>query len=261
MRLLGPGEVRLRIEAALIMQGARSRSVERRNTDRYDSLQLLLGKEVLPVLVLADQLLVSALHRSLLLLELAHLLFQHLHLIPLLETASDGTLSILQSLARLFVGRRIVCVVIGAAAIDNGLVHVLSLLLGENGLRVLEACRVLALPLSQHRGVVDKNLLASLLLLLLLNCFGKLLGHFILLHLLFGHLLIFAPTALRSNHLSERVILNDCLCRRFSNRIVLDCERRRDTAAIVRVILSCCRGATIADDFTDGLFEGLEISV
>ena len=245
------------------MQRARSRSVERRNTNRYNSLQLLLGKQVLPVLVLAEQLLVRALHSGLLLLKLAHLLLEHLHLIPLLEPASDGALSILQSLARLFVGRGIISVVVGAAAIDNGLVHVFPLLLGQHGLRVLEAGRVLALPLCQNRRTVVQNyssqLATSLLLLLLLNCLGKFLGHFILVHLFFGHLLIFAPTALRSNNFGERVVQNDRLGRRFpTDRIVLDCEWGRDSAAIVRIVLGRGRCAAIPDDFTGRLFEPLQ---
>lgn len=115
------------------------------NSDWSDSLQLLLGEKVLPVLVLTDELLVGALNSRFLLLKLANFLLKHLHLVSLLQTASDGTLTILKSLARLFVLHGIIGVIIGAATIDNGLLHVLDLFLGQHGLRILEAGRVFAL--------------------------------------------------------------------------------------------------------------------
>ena len=47
-------------------------------------MELLLGKQVLPVLILALELFVGALDGGLLLLKLADLLFEHLHLVTLL---------------------------------------------------------------------------------------------------------------------------------------------------------------------------------
>ena len=62
-----------------------------------DALELLLGKQVLPVLVLTLELLVCALHGSLLLLQLANNFLEAFKLLALFHSASHCTLAILEA--------------------------------------------------------------------------------------------------------------------------------------------------------------------
>ena len=67
------------------------------NTDRDDTLELLFGKQVFPVLVLALELVISALNGSLLLLKLPDFFLKDFHFLSLLHPASDSTFPVLQS--------------------------------------------------------------------------------------------------------------------------------------------------------------------
>ena len=55
------------------------------NTDRDDTLELLFGKQVFPVLVLALELVISALNGSLLLLKLPDFFLKDFHFLSLLH--------------------------------------------------------------------------------------------------------------------------------------------------------------------------------
>lgn len=92
------------------------------------SLELLLSKQVLPVLVLALELLVCALEGGLLFLQLADLFLKNLHFLALLQTASHGRLTVLKSFSCLLVGAGVIGVVEVATAVDNLLLQVLLLL-------------------------------------------------------------------------------------------------------------------------------------
>jgi len=164
---------------------------------------LLLGKEVLPVLVLALKLIVGAFYGGLLLLQLADLLLKHFRLIALLQSASDGTLSVLQSLASLFVILWVRSVVIVATSVDDCLLQILLLLLRDE-LSVLKTRRLLIL-LSMLFGVMVLNCCRSF-------DYGCIvfLGYLILLHLFLRHLLVFAAAALVGD-LLEGVVEDDSL--------------------------------------------------
>jgi hypothetical protein len=108
-------------------------------------LELLFSKELLPVSVLPLELLIGALHCGLLLGHFSQLVLQKCDLLLLLLATADCTLSILESLASLFVLGWIFGIGKGALLVRNLLLYVLTLLLGELFtclVGVFEGCRV-----------------------------------------------------------------------------------------------------------------------
>ena len=65
--------------------------------DWDDRGQLLFGEKVFPVLILTLELLIGALNGSLLLLQLADLLLEDLHLLTFLHSAPDSAFSVLEA--------------------------------------------------------------------------------------------------------------------------------------------------------------------
>lgn len=230
-------EFRLAVESSLTLSRIGRRS-KRSDADWNNRLQLLLGKEILPVLVLTFKLVISAFNGSLLLLQLANLLLKHFHLVTLLQSASDSTLTVLQSLASLFIDGWVCSVVIGATSVDDCLLHVLLLLLRQE-LGVLKTSGLL---------ILLSMLLCVLVLtcILLDYCLGvwciKLLCDFVLLHFFLRNLLVFA-TATLVGDLLEGVIEDDGLrCRICVVRTGLsDGEGWCETTIVRVVVVIPCR--------------------
>lgn len=128
----------------LIAIGAH-RGAQRRNTDWRGSLQLLLREQILPVLILALELIVGTFNGSLLFLQLANLLLEHLHLVSFLQSAAYCALTVLQSLASFFVLTWILGVIVGATSVSDGLLEVLLLLLGQRVLCLVKTSGLFAL--------------------------------------------------------------------------------------------------------------------
>jgi len=114
--------------------------------DGYDALELLLGEQILPVLVLSLQLFVCALDSSLGFLKLADLLLKHFHFLTFFHSAAHRALPVLQApikahfcylrygshlLPGFLVVVGVLSVVVSAAAVNDALFQVLQLLLGE----------------------------------------------------------------------------------------------------------------------------------
>ena len=97
----------------------------------YDTLQLLSGKEVFPVFILTLKLIIRGFDGGLLLHQFTHLIFEDLHLSTLLLSASHSALSVLESLSGLLILVGILTVVIIAASIDDLLLQILLLFLGN----------------------------------------------------------------------------------------------------------------------------------
>ena len=209
---------------------------------------MLLGEEIFPVLVLALELFIGAFYGGFLLLQLAHLLFEYLHLVALLKPAANGTLAVLQPLARLLVVFRILSVIVGATTVNNCLLHILLLLLGQRIVSSLKTGRVIAF--------LTRLFLLSVAYLLFQGLLGRgsqFLGNFGLLLFLLCHLFIFTTAALRGN-LLEGVVEDDSLGRRISVRAILHCKRWGE-ATIIRGIVG------LANDLTGGLLEALNFTI
>ena len=208
----------------------------------------MLGEEIFPVLVLALELFIGAFYGSFLLFQLAHLLFEYLHLVALLKPAANGTLAVLQPLARLLVVFRILSVIVGATTVNNCLLHILLLLLGQRIVSSLKTGRVIAF--------LTRLFLLSVAHLLFQGLLGRgsqFLGNFGLLLFLLCHLFIFTTAALRGN-LLEGVVEGDSLGRRISVRAILHCKRWGE-ATIIRGIVG------LANDLTGGLLEALNFTI
>lgn len=106
--------------------------------DGDHALQLLLGKEILPVLILAFKLVISAINSGFLLLKRANLFLKNFNFLSLLNAASNGTLTVLESLSGFLVCLRVLFVVVSTTSVDYCLFDVLLLFLGE----ALLACSI-----------------------------------------------------------------------------------------------------------------------
>ena len=93
------------------------------------TLQLLLGEEVFPVLILALELFVSAINSGLFLLQSTNLFLENLNFLPLLHATSDSTFTVLKSLSSFLIGIRVLLVVICSASINYRLFDILLLFL------------------------------------------------------------------------------------------------------------------------------------
>ena len=123
--LLWDGKFRLAIEA-----GGRVLRVWLDSSLNGDhTLQLLLGKEVLPVLILALELFVSAIDSGLFLLQSTNLFLKNLNFQPLLHATSSSTFTVLKSLSSFLIGSRVLLVVICSASINYRLFDILLLFL------------------------------------------------------------------------------------------------------------------------------------
>ena len=209
---------------------------------------MLLGEEIFPVLVLALELFIGTFHGGFLLLKLANLLFKHLHLVALLEPTADGTLAVLQPLASLLVILRIRGIIVGAATVDDCLLQVLLLLLGQRIVSSLKTGRMITF--------LARLLLLRVAGLLFFGLLGRgrqFLGYFVLLLLFLGHLFIFAAAALRGN-LLEGVVENDSLGCGVPVRAVLHSERRGEATVVGSVV-------GLANELAGGLLQALNFTI